>query len=326
MNGWKLRDLEWKNKSVNAKKKKEKRKRKKEQRVVATKILKVAKKTYNTLGAEFTSQEAGKADEYIEVKGYNNLGGNTEGNNTEYETRQNRDTRLTTPGGETPGNSSSQGADKASRSKDKESTGAAMNVLVTPPPSKSEEEDELDKMETLNEEALEQHGKSATVILHEAQPSYAGGDDAVQKSMAISSPNPAMISGTSYNSVSDSGYQMQMPEVNTKEKMIWLSMQQAEERQRKEDEERKRKAVDAEKQKYANLLSMKGPQLLEQIRDGTSRGNLRKVEPVKHEQPKDQRSQLLDSIRTTKTLKHVEKKKTVLKKSPKKKKEEFMRF
>jgi len=158
----------------------------------------------------------------------------------------------------------------------------------------------------------EEHEKSETVILHQTQASYAA---AVNEN--VNASRPGMGNVADQNTNSQPIHSDNTPEVVTPEMMVWRSMQQGEDRLRREEEERKRKAIEAEKQKYAKLMPMKGPQLLQQIRT-LSRDNLKKVEPVKREAPKDQRSDLLDAIRSTKTLRHVETQQSVAREESKK--------
>jgi len=281
------------------KERKEKRKRKKDQRVAATKILKVSKKTYSALGAEFSSQDSAKKEEYIEVKGYNNLGGNLEGT-TEFEARTSRGTRATTPG-ETQGGTAS---DKRAHAHEEHGSSAHGQVVVVTPPDEKDQGDELDKMETLNEEA---HEKTDTVILHQTQASYPVSDDSSSISRQF-----AHVTGQHMSEKPKEESNVPL----TPEAIAYRSMQQAEDRMRREEEDRKRK--DAEKQKMATLMQIKGPGLLQQIRDVQSRGVLKKVEPVKREPARDQRSQMLDAIREKQNLKHVEQTATIVREESKK--------
>ncbi|ETO14169.1 hypothetical protein RFI_23200 [Reticulomyxa filosa] len=281
-----------------------KKKRKKEQRVVTKKILKVQKKTYNTLGAEFTSKDAAKTEEYIEVKGFNNLDGaeSTEGNN-EYEPRTSA--ARTTPDGEAPATKTTTSS--MTPTPGAPSTGAPTSFADTQASSKKQEDDEgdeLDKMQTEIDDNAEEHQKNETVIFnepHQAQSSYAI-SVTVPTDVPIQQSRPA-IPVSSYDAIPQNMEEDDQREIMTPEMMIYRSRQQAEERMAREEEERKKSA---EKQKANNLMPIKGTGLLAQIRDVQSRGNLKKVEQAERVVAQDQRTMLLDSIKSKQKLKHVE--------------------
>lgn len=318
MNGWKLKDCERKNKSANEKKKKEKRKRKKEQRVETKRILKLQKKTYNALDG---SQATTKGEEFVEVKNFNNLDSGSQGS-TEFEARVSQGGRLTTPDGDTgkPANSNStvESANIGPSSSVVTSANPTMSVVITPPEksgSPKDDGDELDNLDTLTEETMnEEHEKTDTMIInpniHQAQASYASVPaEEVPAGQQLNRPN-MLVTITSYDTIPQAKEEENEREILTPEMMAYRSRQQAEERMKREEEERK-------KQKQ-NAVPVKGSGLLAQIRDQQTRLNLNKVETVKRQLPADQRSQLLDSIKSKKTLRHVDSSQTAAKEEPKK--------
>jgi len=265
------------------------------------------------------SQATAKGEEFVEVKNFNNLDSNSQAN-TEFETRTSGG-RMTTPDGDGAPKASSNPTTSASSG-----TGVsapAMSVVVTPPEkqtSSPDDGDELDNLDTLTEEAgNEEHEKTDTVIFkdskpHQGQASYASVPvEEVAAGQQLNRPN-MLVTITSYDSIPQAKEEEMEREILTPEMMAYRSRQQADERMKRDEDERKKN----EAKRVASLMPIKGTGLLAQIRDQQTRLNLNKVEAVKRELPADQRSQLLDSIKSKKTLRHVDSSQAALKEEPKK--------
>jgi len=179
-----------------------------------------------------------------------------------------------------------------------------MNVLVTPPNQEQSQIDELDAMDSLGDES---HEKTETMIIHQPQPSYIIAEDDAPQTLSLGSAVQEHINRPpAFNSYNNSNSPQIPPEreVLTPEMMAFRSMQQAEERMRKDDEDRKRREI--EKKKLASVMPIKGTNLLLAIRDGKTRANLKKAELVKREPNEDGRSKLLKDITSKQNLKHVD--------------------
>jgi len=245
MNGWKQKDFEQKNKNKKEKRKKRSENVKEKNDKLLLKLEQLLKKNIILLEKNFLLNQLQPKKLLLKLKKKYNFEESAQRSEFEVSTGG----RLTTPGGggeNVPKKSNVENEKVKVKDKDKENQKIQnMNVLVTPPDQDQSQTDELDRLDSYGEES---HEKTATVIIHQPQPSYIVAEDDAPQTLSLGSAvQEHIVRPPAFNAYNNVPQQPPEREVLTPEMMAFRSMQQADERMRKDDEDRKRREIEKKK-------------------------------------------------------------------------------